>query len=53
LDISVGLLVPVIAFAIVGAPTLGELGPAGLIVVSAAKLHAAWLHVDHGSHDIN
>jgi hypothetical protein len=52
-DISVGLFVPVIALAIVGAGALGDLGPAGLIVVSLAKLDAARFHADHGSHSIN
>jgi len=52
-DIRVGLFVPVIAFAVVRAPALGDLGPTGLIVVSVAKPQAARFHVDHGSHDIN
>jgi hypothetical protein len=42
-----------IAFAVVGASALGDLGPAGLIVVSVAKLDAVRFHVDHGSDDIN
>jgi hypothetical protein len=52
-DIRVALFVPVIALAIVGAPALGDLGPAGLIFVPIAKLNAARFHADHGSHSIN
>jgi hypothetical protein len=43
----------VIAFAVVGAATLGDLGPAGLVFVSLTKLNAARFHADHGSHCIN
>src|ERR1700682_325671 len=52
-DIRAGLFVPVIAFAVVGAPALGDLGPARLIVVSLAQLNAASFHAEHESHDIN
>jgi hypothetical protein len=52
-DIGVGLFVSVIAFAVVRAAAFGDLGPAGLIVISLAKLEAARFHSDHGSHDIN
>jgi hypothetical protein len=51
-DITVWLLVPVIAFAVVGAPALGDLGPAGLIVISVAKLKAIRFQAHHGGHDI-
>jgi len=43
----------VIAFAVVRAPALGGLGPAGLVVVAFTKLKAARFHADHGSHCIN
>jgi hypothetical protein len=43
----------VIAFAVVGASALGDLGPAGLILVSLAKVNGLRFHVDHGGHDIN
>jgi hypothetical protein len=43
----------VVAFAVVGAAALGDLGPARLIVVSPAKLNTPPFHADHGSHDIN
>jgi len=52
-DIRVGLFVPVIAFAVVRASALGDLGPAGLVVVAFTKLKAARFHADHGSHRIN
>jgi hypothetical protein len=52
-DISVGLFVPVIAFAVVRAAALGDLGPTGLVVVPIAELNAAYFRGDHGSHDIN
>jgi hypothetical protein len=42
----------VIAFAVVGTPTLGDLGPARLRVFSVAKLNAVRFHAHHGSHDI-
>jgi len=52
LDIRVGLLVPMIAFAVVGAPALGDLGPAGLIIIAVAKLNPVRFHAHHGGHDI-
>jgi len=51
-DIRVWLFVPVIAFAVIGAPALGDLGPAGLIVISVAELNAVRFQADHGGHDI-
>src|SRR3979411_2841906 len=51
--IRVGLFVPVIAFAVVGAATFRDLGPAGLVFVSLAKLNRLPFHGDHGSHDIS
>src|SRR5438132_511441 len=53
LDIRVWLFFPVIAFAVIRTRALGDLRPAGLIVVAIAKLNAACFHADHGSHDIN
>jgi len=43
----------VIAFAVVRASALRDLGPAGLVVVAFTKLKAAGFHADHGSHRIN
>jgi hypothetical protein len=51
-DIRVGLFVGVIPFAVLRAPTLCDLGPAGLVVVPVVKQQAARFHVDHGGHDI-
>jgi hypothetical protein len=51
-DISSGLLVPVIAFAVVGATALGQLGPA-LVIIAGGHLDASPFHPDHGSDSIN
>ena len=50
-DISSGLLVPVIAFAVVGAAALGDLGLA--LVVVAGRLDDSAFHADHGWNVIN
>jgi hypothetical protein len=42
-----------VAFAVVRASALGDLGSAGLVVESIAKLNVVCLHGDHGSHRIN
>jgi hypothetical protein len=51
-DINRGLLVPVIAFAVVRATTFDDLGPA-LIVVASGRLGASPFHPDHGCNSIN
>jgi len=51
--IACRLLVPVIAFAVVGATALNRLGAAGLVSVDLARLGALAFHLKHGSHSIN
>src|SRR5437879_1604381 len=50
--ISAGLLVPVIAFAVVRAAALGDLGPT-LVLVARRGLDASPFRPDHGCHSIN
>jgi hypothetical protein len=51
-DISSGLLAAVIAFAVVRATTLRDLG-AALVVVALSRLDDSPFHPDHGCNSIN